>query len=98
MVGNGDAVRVTAQVLENVLRSSERWFAVHHPVLSEERTEKASKGLGLSDGCQGTGELESVLGVGTFQSGSELAPKDPAQHSDGQKERVPRMDPARAVA
>jgi len=38
MVGDGYAMGVAAQILEHILRASERSFGVDHPVLSEERS------------------------------------------------------------
>lgn len=36
VVGDGYAMGVTAQIAEYMLRPSERWFRVNHPVLSEQ--------------------------------------------------------------
>jgi hypothetical protein len=36
MVGDGHTVSVAAQILENILGATERWFRVDHPVLSEQ--------------------------------------------------------------
>ena len=36
MIGDGDAMGVAAQILEHILGAAERWFRVHHPVLSEQ--------------------------------------------------------------
>jgi len=44
VVGDGNAVGVAGQVLKNVLRSAERRFGVHDPVLPEERTKKGTEG------------------------------------------------------
>ena len=35
MVGDGHAMGVTAQITEHMLRASERWFRVDHPILSK---------------------------------------------------------------
>ena len=43
MVGDGNAVGVAGQVMKNVLRSAERRFGVHDPVLTEERTKKGTE-------------------------------------------------------
>src|SRR6266404_886073 len=38
MIGDGHAMGVAAQILEHILGATERWFRVHHPVLSEQRS------------------------------------------------------------
>jgi hypothetical protein len=38
MVGDGYAMGAAAQILEHILRASERSFGIDHPVLSEERS------------------------------------------------------------
>jgi hypothetical protein len=35
LVGDGDAMGVTAQITEYMLRASARWFRVDHPILSK---------------------------------------------------------------
>ena len=36
MIGYGHAMGVTTQILEHIFGSTERWFRVDHPVLSEQ--------------------------------------------------------------
>ena len=36
MVGDSHAVGVAAQILEDILGATERWFGVDHPVVSEQ--------------------------------------------------------------
>ena len=36
MIGDGYAMGVAAEILEHILGATERWFGVHHPVLSEQ--------------------------------------------------------------
>ena len=36
VIGDGDAMGVAAQILEHIHWPTERWFRVHHPVLSEQ--------------------------------------------------------------
>ena len=37
-VGDGDTVSVGAKITQNVFRTSERWFGIHHPVLTEQHS------------------------------------------------------------
>src|SRR5260370_20602157 len=36
MIRDGYAMGVSTQILEHILRATEGWFRVHHPVLSEQ--------------------------------------------------------------
>jgi hypothetical protein len=45
MVGDGDTMRVAAQVTENVFRATEGRFAVDHPILPEQWAEEGGKSL-----------------------------------------------------
>ena len=36
MVGDSYAMGVAAQILEHIVWSTEGWFRIHHPVLSEQ--------------------------------------------------------------
>ncbi len=56
MVGDSDAVGIAAQILEHIFGAAERWFAVDHPVFSEQWPEPSSKDLGLSQESQVPGE------------------------------------------
>jgi len=45
MVGDGDPMRIAAQVTENVFGATEGRFAVDHPVLSEQGAEEGGESL-----------------------------------------------------
>ena len=49
MVGDGDAMGVAAQVLQNILRTTEGWFGVDHPVLREQEPQPGREDLRLSE-------------------------------------------------
>ncbi len=49
MVGDGDAMGVSAQVLQNILRTTEGWFRVDYPVLTEHGSQPGSEDLRLSE-------------------------------------------------
>ena len=48
MVGDGDAVRIAGEIVQNMFGTSEGWFGVDHPVFVEELSEKRAKSKGLS--------------------------------------------------
>ena len=49
MVGDGDAVRVASEIVQNMLGTAERWLGIDDPVLAEELSEKVSKATGLGE-------------------------------------------------
>jgi hypothetical protein len=49
MVGDGDAVRIAGEIIQNVLGTAERWLGIDDPVLVEELSEKLAKATWLRD-------------------------------------------------
>jgi len=96
-VGDGDAVGVAAEIAQRVLRSAEGWLGIDNPVVAEQGSEPCGEGSWFRQWREVTVELELVLVEGGFQSGDELAAKDPAEHLDRQKERMTRRDPAHVI-
>src|SRR5262245_42582920 len=93
MVGDGNAVRVTSEVLKDVLWAAEWPFGVHDPVLSEELSQELPELLRVRQTPQGTVEAEFVRPEQTIQPVDELASEDFAEDADGQKERRRRTNP-----
>jgi len=50
MVGDGDAMSIAAEILQDVLGSAEGWFGVDDPVFAEERTQPGGEELGMGEG------------------------------------------------
>lgn len=48
MVGDGDAVRITGEIVQNMFRTSEGWLGVDHPVFAEEESQERVESAGLS--------------------------------------------------
>src|SRR5271170_2229015 len=46
MVGNGDAMGIACQVVENMFGTAERWLGVDHPVLPRELLEEMAEATG----------------------------------------------------
>src|ERR1017187_455645 len=57
VVGNRDAVRITAYVIEDLLRYGERPLGVHYPLAGLHASYQLGKDLGLTKGLQGGEEL-----------------------------------------
>src|SRR5947209_19249546 len=49
MVGDGDAVGVTAEILEHILGAPEGWFGVDHPVFAKQRSQPGGEEFGLRE-------------------------------------------------
>ena len=45
VIGDGNAMRIAGQILENVLRSSEGSFGVNHPILTKQRSKESMESL-----------------------------------------------------
>src|SRR5258708_1871856 len=97
MIGDGYTMGVTAQITEHMIRASERWFRVDHPVLSKQWPEPCSKVFRLSKGLQVSVEAELAILKGALKCRDELAAKNAAEHLDGKKESVAWFDPTRAI-
>ena len=48
MVGDGDAVRIAGEIVQNMFRTSEGWLGVDHPVFAEEESQERVESAGLS--------------------------------------------------
>ena len=75
MVGDGDAVSIAAEILQDVLRSAERRFGVDDPISAEERTQPSSEELGMGKRCEFSGQVQLTALEGSFQASDELAAK-----------------------
>jgi hypothetical protein len=47
-VGDGDAVRIAGEIVQNMLGTAEGWLGIDDPVLVEELSEKQAKATWLS--------------------------------------------------
>ena len=98
MVGDGDAVGIAAEILQDVLGSAEGWFGVDDPVFAEERTQPGSEELGMGERCELSGQVQLTAFKGRVQAGDELATKYAPQYSDREKEAWTRPNPAGVIA
>ena len=79
MIGDGYMMGVTAQITEHMLRASERWFRLDHPILSEQWSEPRSKGFRLSEGLQVSVKTDLAVLKRALECRNELAAKDSAE-------------------
>ena len=85
MVGDGHAMGVATQILQNVFRATEGTFQVDHPFLSVEWPQPGGEGFGLSEELQVSLEVELTFTEGLLESFDEFAAKDFTQHLLGKK-------------
>jgi hypothetical protein len=97
MVGDGDAVRIASEIVQNMLGTAEGWLGIDDPVLAKELSEKSSKATRLDKTLERAVKLELVLTKELFQSSCELAAEDAAQCGDGQEESSRGGDPSGTV-
>ena len=97
VVGDGNAVRIAGEILENVLRASERAFGVNHPILTKQRSKESMESPCFGQWFQTAWKYQCVLTECPLQAGDELAAKHTAQHFDWQKEGIARVDPLRMI-
>jgi len=69
MVGDGDAVGIAAEILQDVLGSAEGWFAVDDPIFAEERTEPGSEELGMGERGEFSSQVQLTAFEGRLQAG-----------------------------
>jgi len=88
VVGDGDAVGVSAEIAYGMLGTTEGRFAIDHPVMPEQLAEPGGEDLGLSEAFQIAIEAQLSFAAGALQGSHELTAKNPAQHLDGKEEGV----------
>ena len=97
IVGDGDAVRVSCDVLEDLFRSGKGALRVNHPILLLGRRDVTQEGVAHPKGFQGGKELQ-ISGVeGLAEIIEKQSTKQTRQHENGQKERAPAGNPSRAI-
>ena len=93
VIGNGDAMRVAGQILENMFGPAERWLRIDDPVLSEQRSQEGTEGLLFGEPLHTARERQFSGVKGALQAGNELATEDAAQNLYRQEESVTRVYP-----
>src|ERR1700686_5882085 len=85
MVGDGDAMGVTAEILEHILGAAEGWFRVDHPVFAKQRSQPGGEEFGLRKPRQIPGKMQLASLKGQLESVDELAAKHLPEHGNGGK-------------
>lgn len=97
MVGDGDTVGVTAEILEHILGAAEGWLGVDHPVFAKQRSQPGGEEFGLREERQIPGKVQLAKLKGGLETGDELAAKHPPEYGNGEKESRVRSNPAGVI-
>src|SRR5205807_2192482 len=93
-VGDGDAVGVAAEIVENLLRPAERAFGVNDPFDAAQRLEMLAEGLGLGERRELAEEPQLGCIERLLQVLDEQATVEARENADGEEEGGPASDPA----
>ena len=97
VVGDGDAMRVAGQVLEDVLGVLEGLFGVDDPVLVAQGGEELLPVRGLGECPTATRQGQLALAIELLEPRQVQPPKTPREDPDGQEEVGPTWHPPRAI-
>ena len=97
VVRDGHAVGVTAEVVEHILRTTERWFGIDDPIFAKQRPEPRGEDLRFSEESQIAGKVQLLSLKGQLEPSDELPAKYAPEPLDGEKEARARANPACAI-
>ena len=86
-------MRVSAEIVQNMLRPAEGPFGVHHPIGAEQRTYPGSERFRLSQLGQFSAKREFAGAVEFAEAGDELAAEHSAEDLHRQEEMGRSRDP-----
>ena len=78
VIGDGNAVSVACQVLENMLWATEWWFGINDPVVAKQSAKKGVEGFLLHQRFEPAGQAEFAFLESLLESRHELAAKHTA--------------------
>jgi hypothetical protein len=97
VVRDGDAMGVTAEIVEHILRTTKGWFGIDDPIFAKQRPEPRREGLRLSEGSQIAGEVQLPSLKRRLEPSNELPAKYAPEYLDGEKESRARLNPTCAI-
>jgi hypothetical protein len=98
LVGDGDAVGVASQILQDLGWATEGWLGVDDPLLAAEVGDRAGPGGEIAKSFELAVELDLAVSVGGFESLQIQTSKQPAEHAHRQEEVSSAGDPSLSVA
>src|ERR1035441_2770802 len=93
-VGDGDAMSVSAEIAQHMLRSSEGRLGIDNPVLTEQHPQPCGEGPRFGEWQEAAVELEITSMECVAKTFDELAAEEAGEHADGQKQGAPGGYPA----
>ena len=97
VVGDGDAVGVAAEVVEDLVGAGEGALGVDDPLGLAEGLEVAGEGVGIVESGEGVAELEPAGAEGLLEQFEEEAAEQAGEDPDGEEETGAAGDPAVTV-
>ena len=97
VVGDGDAVGVTAEIAQHLRGSAHGLLGIDHPVLSMDSAQQLRELFRMLKACSRTPAVEQPLAIEVLQSGGKLAAKHLVQDMDGKQEAMARSDPSPVI-
>ena len=97
VVGDGDAMSIPPDIVENLCRPGERPLRIDHPFGVASRREVTPERRGFMEVALRGEEVQLPGGEGLLQVVQEQASEQPRQHPDREEESGPAGDPAFAV-
>ena len=97
VVGDGDAMCIARQVVEDMFRPSERSLRVDYPVQAKQRAQKSMEGFLLAEAFEASRKQELAVTKSLLEPGDKLAAKDATQDFYRQEERIARAHPALVI-
>ena len=97
VAGDGDPVRVTAQVFQDLWRTAKRRFGVPHPLAVLVRAQQFIEGESIPQRPDGTGKHELVSIESVFQAFEKQTAKQTRKHLQGKEKSGRAADPALMV-
>ena len=94
VVGDGDAVGVLAEVVEDLVGAGEGGLGVDDPLGLAEGLEVAGEGVGVIERGEGVAELEPAGAKGLLEQFEEETAEQAGQDPDGEEEAGAAGDPA----
>ena len=92
-VGDGDAVGIAGQVLENMLGSAEGWFGIDNPFLGTQPTQQGVELTRVGEVGRGAEAAEFSFLISLLEEGQHLAPEEAAEYAHRQEETRSACDP-----
>lgn len=97
VIGNGDAVRVVAQIFKNVFWTPKWSFGINDPLMATALTQEDRKSPRCGQLVQLSGKMQLASGQSRPERVQELAAKGFGHRLDRKEKVIARPDPAGAV-